>query len=110
MIDYKKLNNEQIKTINNVMDNFDFERVEKVMDCLEWSWGVGHDEHVPDIYEIKQFARHLLADTIIRLSHLIENKSLSLSTGGFVATSYRDGSLSLSFVVEEWGYSIEEDI
>ena len=104
MIDYKKLSNKQIESINEVMDNFDFERVEKVMNCLEWSWGIGHNEHVPDIYEIKRFARQLLADTIIGFSHLIDDKSLSLSTGGFVATSYRDGSLSLSFVVDRGRY------
>lgn len=105
MIDYKKLSNEQIHSINEIMDNFDFERVEKVMDCLEWNWGVGHDEHIPDIYEIRRFARQLLADTIIGLGHLIEDKSFSLGSGGFVAKAYRDGSLSLSFVVEEWDYN-----
>lgn len=34
----------------------------------------------------------------------------TISYGGFSATSYNDGSLSLSFIVEEYGYSTEEDI
>jgi hypothetical protein len=90
------------------MDNFDFERVEKVMDCLNWKWGCIEGQ-VPDIYEIRRFARQLLADTIIGLCHLIEDKSFSLCSGGFVAKSYRDGSLSLSFIVEEWEHFTNED-
>lgn len=109
MIDYKKLSNKQIEAINEVMDNFDFEIVEKVMVCLEWKWGTGHDEHVPDIYEIRRFARQLLADTISGLIEDFEGKSFSLSTGGFSATAYRDNSLSLSFVVEEWEHFTYED-
>jgi hypothetical protein len=107
MIDYKKLSNKQIHSINEIMDNFDFERVEKVMDCLNWKWGI--EGQVPDIYEIRRFARQLLADTIIGLGHLIEDKSFSLGSGGFVAKAYRDGSLSLSFVVEEWEHFTCED-
>lgn len=107
MIDYKKLSNKQIQSINEVMDNFDFERVEKVMNCLEWGWGF--ENQIPDIHEIRRFARQLLADTIIGLSNLIEDKRLSLSSGGFTATAYRDDSLSLSFVVEEWEYFTNEN-
>lgn len=107
MIDYKKLSVEQIQSMDEVMDNFDFEKVQKVMDCLKWSWG--HESQIPDIYEIRQFAKRLLADAYIGLSHLIEDKSLTLSTGGFTATAYRDGSLSLSFVVEEWEHFTYED-
>ncbi len=107
MIDYKKLSNKQIESINEVMENFDFERVENVMDCLKWKWGV--EGRVPDIYEIRRFARQLLADACIGLSNLIEDKKLSLSSGGFTATAYRDGSLSLSFVVEEYDHFTVED-
>ena len=36
-------------TIDKVLDNFDFERVEKVMQTLNWTWGIGPAAEVPDI-------------------------------------------------------------
>lgn len=75
---------------NEIMDNFDFGRVHKVMTSLQWEW---RDEGVPEVYQLRATARNMLKD-----AYSIKGFS---ATGGFWA-SYKYGSLSLQFVVSDW--------
>jgi hypothetical protein len=45
--------------IDEVMDSFDFESVEKIMHSLNWEWstGEGMNKEIPDQYEIRKSAR-----------------------------------------------------
>jgi hypothetical protein len=85
------------------MDNFNFEKVQKVMEFLKWKWApIGNE--VPEVYQIRQSARRLLKDAI-----KIES---SLSTGG-LAVRYKkhsngDISLELSFEIDEWRTYVNE--
>jgi hypothetical protein len=80
------------KIIEEILDNFDFQKVKKVMDALDWVW-VSCDG-VPDIYDLRKESRRLLKE-------VIKTKSYQIGTGGFVA-SYYYGELSLEFVVCKW--------
>ena len=45
--------------IEDILDHFDFERVKKAMDALEWKYWDSEDTTVT-IYELRKMARHLL--------------------------------------------------
>jgi hypothetical protein len=84
----------QQEVIDEIMDSFDFERVYKVMQHLNWEWvNVG----VPEIYDIKKQARRLLKEAI--------KLKTSISTGGFCVTYDVDDeydTIDLSFVVSNY--------
>lgn len=81
--------------IDDIMDNFDFEQVHKAMALLDWKWGMGDKERIPDIAELRKFARQ-------RLKEAINNPNRYSSSGGFVAKQDKDGGLYLGFVLHEW--------
>lgn len=71
-----------VKVLNEIFDNFDFERVKKTMDALDWTWvHIGEENaaqarRVPTIDEIK--------DTAARLMWECANEDTDcVATGGF---------------------------
>lgn len=78
--------------IENILESFDFERVEKAMKALNWKYCTSDfKEYIPDIQELKKTAKECL-------EHAIQcNFS---ETGGFLAT-HEFGVLNLYFVLEE---------
>lgn len=79
--------------IDEVMDDFDFHKVQKCMEALEWTY---HDseEIPPPIPDLRKTARRLLRS-------VLNEKIVCCATGGFVATYY-DNILSLRFEVESF--------
>jgi hypothetical protein len=84
--------------IDEIMDWFDFAKVQKVMDHLEWTWN--GDYGPPSEAEIRQHARQAMKDVA---------RGGCQSIGGFearVVEGSEDGkpwlSLSLAFAVSEW--------
>lgn len=81
--------------IEQIMENFDFEKVHKVMVALEWEWHFGRGASgIPSVYTLKEEASRLLSDAWMTKT--------TVSTGGFSAV-YDDCYITLSFIVEEWG-------
>lgn len=88
----------QHEAIAEIMDAFDFDKVRRVMDTLEWEWaGVG----VPDNYTIRSRARDMLTEAI--------EKQTRVDTGGFVAEYHPEdgGCIRLSFELESWDTEIK---
>lgn len=93
------------KVLDDVFDNFDFDRVKKIMDALDWTWGwVGEENsaqarRIPTIDEIKEAAAKLMWDCA-------NTDTERLATGGFVVE--KDFTISdnpwmrLSFEVTDW--------
>lgn len=80
--------------INDVMDEFDFHKVQKIMETLDWKWALEDALRVPTESEVRKFARRLLEDAIKRNS--------TMASGGFKAKYIKKyNELSLKFVVEE---------
>lgn len=78
--------------IKNILEEFDFGRVQKAMKALNWKyWTSDFKEYIPDIQELKKTAKECLEHAIKR------NFSES---GGFLAT-HEFGVLNLYFVLEE---------
>ena len=84
--------------IKSILNHFDFNRVKKVMDVLNWKWASSCSKNgVPDIDEIRGLANRLLIDACI--------EKTNISTGGFRAV-YDDNCdgdpyVGLEFIVEE---------
>ena len=80
--------------IEEIMDYFNFDRVNKVMVALGWAWSSLNG--VPEKAELRQRARELLR-SVAKDKH-----SICHATGGFHASKDEWGNLSLQFVVAEW--------
>ena len=81
--------------IEDILDKFDFGKVQKAMELLEWTWaGQGY----PKIGEMRETARGLLKN----LKSLDEG---GVGTGGFLArkrTIEGEPFYELSFVLTSW--------
>lgn len=97
--------------IDEVMDNFDFNKVRKVMKQLNWRWASAEDG-IPEVYELKDSARRLLNECLFSMIQHGE-ETWNIGTGGFYvhATNYRDSdegedgfriTLKLSFELTSW--------
>jgi len=88
-------------TIMDCLDEFDFERVHKVMTFLDWA---GADGGVPDVLALRRNCRKYLQEVV--RGALEHNGFYITATGGFryEAKLYEDGFLWLrmSFSIEDW--------
>lgn len=82
--------------IDEIMDNFDFGKVAKVMEGLNWRWANSETElQIPDVAELRKQARRLLKTAL--------KENTGIATGGFKVTYLKDEKfLHLEFVVSEW--------
>ena len=90
----------QQELIDEILDQFDFEKTKEVMDALEWKWGMakwgtGTEALVPDIPELRKQAREMLWE-------LIRSNSVMIKAGGFVVEKDYEGTLELRFEVSSW--------
>jgi hypothetical protein len=105
--------------IDDIMDNFDFIKVQKVMEALNWEWSSAADS-LPTISELKKQAVYLLKGASkLRLGEYLDSyweEGVSHSTGGFQATAYCDATktkiiaLDLKFILEEWDSEVKEEV
>ena len=101
--------------IDDVIENFDFYKVEKTMRYLKWTWFFGE---VPSIYELEAQARNLLKGAADSRLNLFKHKhwelGISNATGGFRATAFCNEAkteiiyLQLQFVLTDYDTEIED--
>ena len=73
------------KQIEDIMDEFNFGEVQRVMESLDWTWsGTGC---VPEEYDLRKGARQLLKQAAEMIDEESTASGGSTSTGGFLATS-----------------------
>ena len=109
---------EDLKVIvsDDILDNFDFQKVSNVMASLDWKWakvGGRNETGVPTALDIKNQARAMLLDAWFKLDEepFDENdaREFTISTGGLevFVQEWRDEndetrfSGSLKFILEE---------
>ena len=80
--------------IDEIMDNFDFDRVQKMMAATDWTWHTDEGSRMPSQPELREVARSCLRT-------VAERECFLVGTGGFTAIN-REGCLSLY-----WGVSWE---
>jgi hypothetical protein len=103
--------------IDNILDNFDFIKVQTVMEALNWRWVIAGNG-IPSIAELKTQAKKLLNNSAeLRLGDYKDEyweQGIISATGGFQATAYCDENktkitmLELKFVLTEWDSEIDE--
>ena len=93
--------------INEILDEFDFERVNEVMKSIYWQWVMPDGGYrTPSIPELRKHARKLLEETISGL--ISSNESdYCVECGGFRAEAdkYENNPkiyIKLSFVLTSW--------
>ena len=93
------------KQIEDIMDEFNFAEVQKVMESLDWTWS--ETGCVPEEYDLRKGARKLLKEAARMIGDPLRLSGGSTSTGGFLATSkagYNNGDkwlrLDLHFCVD----------
>jgi hypothetical protein len=100
--------------IDEIMDEFDFNRVQRTMDYLNWQWA---GEGVPTIESLKKSAERLLRGAAeARLGQYKDThweQGIINSTGGFQAMAFCNEDktkiigLDLKFIISEWDAEIE---
>lgn len=87
--------------IDEILDEFNFEKVHKVMVSLDWKWN--STDGVPAIADLRRTARSLL-------KQVVESKGIhSVGTGGFTAFMH-NGILGLRFEVSSYEIELEKGI
>ena len=85
--------------VQEVLASFDFDRVHRVMESLNWTWA--NLDRTPS-------RRELLAEAD-RLLRELDGKPGVLGSGGLRASYKEDGTLSLKFILcESWSDLAEE--
>lgn len=102
------------KMIDEIMEEFDFGKVQDVMDYLNWRWA---GEYVT-MDMLKETAKRLLRDAAaLRLSDYKDEhwqQGIMSATGGFQATAFCDEdktkivALDLKFVLTDWDAEIRD--
>lgn len=91
-----------------VLDNFDFEKVAKVMRYLDWTWA--GNEEPPSVYQLIKQSTSMLNDAYISVMEMYKKGKkeayMNIQTCGFSATaSYYENQglcLNLEFVIASW--------
>ena len=100
--------------IDGIMENFEWKRVQEVMDYLDWQW---RGEYVT-VAMLKETAKRLLRGAInSRFGEFIDESDeigIANSTGGLEAKAWCNEDkthivrLELKFVLTDWDESIDE--
>lgn len=89
--------------IDEIMDNFEFEKVHKAMAVLGWKWhSVDDGPRVPTVKELRAGARRLLRDCCA------DPERAGMATGGF-RVEKSPNELRLVFELADWDVELEDD-
>jgi hypothetical protein len=86
--------------IEEVLDNFDFDKVKQVTDLLNWRYF--DVEGQLEVRDLRQMARKLLCDTVKALD---KEDGYNTGSGGFYVDGFNDNGkkyLELKFCVTSW--------
>jgi len=99
------------KAFERAIENFDWKKVQKVMEFLKWNWG---KKDTPSIEEMQKTVRQLFIDAI-RCAFESRSEGGTAGTGGFEVKveTYEDENKKLQsfvkirFVIEDWDEDTE---
>ena len=98
--------------IDEIMDWFDFAKVTKTMELLEWKIFCNNDYVIPGENTLRELARNILMDAV-DASEKYDEDYAYVKTGPFKATCFRDEnhitSIVLEFVVTDWTSDDDDD-
>lgn len=108
IVNYKQPTEEQReRMMDAVIDEFDFEKVHRAMEALDWLWMTTRNDgfEIPSIPRLKATARELMR-TAYRCWNKFGYSHGEAGSGGLMATFIEadeegDATFNLSFVIEE---------
>lgn len=116
-LDYSKITPEQRLAIDEVMDEFEFEKVERHMKAVNWGWSAPTPEdewnvEIPTLSDIKAACRRLLVNAFTAVTMVKETDSdyngpCYSSCGGFTVYAWPDNRCQVFFSVDDWWYEPE---
>ena len=86
------------KKVKKIMKHFDFKKVHKVMELLDWKWKTEEGLEVPSVKQLKKHAKKQLENVVDNYKK--KHEDLYISSGGF-ETRIEYGELYLRFIVED---------
>jgi hypothetical protein len=97
--------------INEIVENFDWEKTHNTMSLLQWRWvSTDTEDGVPTIGNLIITAMKLLQDAYD--GAMEENETYQAGTGGFEAVAHVDKgefwNLELRFVLSSWDVDVNE--
>jgi len=102
----KRKHIDEQKMVQDIMDNFDWQRCHRTMGLIGWSW---HYIGVPTISDLKDRARRLFQDAIegVKKPDIHHNSYYFAATGGLKAVAWKNRyghiiQLELEFVLTSW--------
>lgn len=86
--------------LEEIVQNFDFELVQKTMRLLDWKWAGKKETHIPNISELV----HYVMTTCDRCHEqwILTKKGYYVHSGGFLIGVNEFGLLDVKFVLTEW--------
>ena len=101
---------EKLKTnFEMLMGEFDFEKVDSIMNHLNWKWGIkGGDYRIPTVEEMKETCRNLFNDLLVNNKHY-DTVVPSSSGGGGFEVEVCGNSVSIRFIVESIWMEMEDE-
>jgi len=86
--------------IEYILNNFDFHKVHKAMEILNWRWVTCDEDEAPPITKLREEARRLLEEVY----KMKTKQSINYTgCGGFnVSYDKKYDVLTLNFCIEEW--------
>lgn len=93
------------KLIDDVLNNFDFQRCQQTMEFLNWTWGF--ENRLVTVDMLKSRSYELLKETMTTVKTLNRSKYCTIATGGLSATSRKNKynhilSCELNFILTSW--------
>ena len=111
-LDYSKVTDRQRLMIDDVMDSFEFYKVERHMQQVQWGWAKPTPEdkwnlEIPDEIDLRAALRRLLVNTCTSMTMNKEadpnvSSPCYTSCGGFTVYVWPDDSAHVLFSVTDW--------
>ena len=98
--------------VEHCIEGFNFTKVHKVMEYLDWRWGF--IDAVPQIHQMKDWVRELSISLLKHFREKPKERRFSTSSGGFeiLFTRTYEGcepdNMEIKFVLESWDQQVLE--
>lgn len=88
---------ESRENFHQILNDFDFEKVQKVMTFLDWKWG----NKVPNVWDLERTCLDLYRMCLTELYLDPDCKDMEASTGGFTVKVHKNKFMEIDFCLEK---------
>ena len=96
-----------IEKFDAMLEDFDFEKVSKIMKLLNWKWGLERGYDIPEIEEMRESCCDLFDSA---LESFNKYQEADICSGGFRINIFKNKDILLSFSAVESTYNFEDNM